>query len=215
MSGRPILTLLIIASVVLFTYSSLRATVLSFVHDESLSYTIISGAPSFSGSSNDHPLNTWAMRWTSRLFGDQEWSLRLPNLISYVLYLVAGLCLLRRCDPVTCLLGSALLNLNPFLVDFFSLARGYGIAAGFSLASFSLMNEAWHRRGSSFGKVLLASAFACAGLADFSHFAWIYVHLAMLAGAAAFAVLEIAKLSRMRRLNRRGGPDSLRARAGY
>src|SRR5215510_16312188 len=94
---RPLLwTGLILGCALLWGYSLLRILNLSFVHDESLSYTIVAGEPFFRITANHHRLNTLAMTWAFYLFGDREWSLRLPNLIAHIFYLISGMLFLRR-----------------------------------------------------------------------------------------------------------------------
>src|SRR5262245_52538883 len=110
--------LLVLCSGVLFAYSSLRAYRLSFTHDECLSYRIVLGESLWKGTANHHPLNTKLMSWTSRWLGPREWQLRLPNVISHILYLVFGLLLLGQLkEGISMLLGFALLNFDPFLLD--------------------------------------------------------------------------------------------------
>ncbi len=56
-------------SLLLLCYVSYRAANLSFVHDESLSFTIIMGDPIYKGTANHHPLNTWLMWVCSSVWG--------------------------------------------------------------------------------------------------------------------------------------------------
>jgi hypothetical protein len=82
-------------------------------------------------TANHHWLNSWSMQFCGWIFGESSLSLRLPNLIAHAayLYFTARLALLVRRDlfavPVF-----ILLNAHPYLLDFFSLARGYGLALG-------------------------------------------------------------------------------------
>ena len=108
MKRRAFWAILLLCSTGLFAYVLYRAIHLSFVHDESLSYTIVIGMPNWKASANHHPLNTRLMRWSAGKFGYDEWSLRLPNVASFILYLSAGLLLLRRLKSVwTICLGFA------------------------------------------------------------------------------------------------------------
>lgn len=70
------------------------------------------------------------MKLFEMLFGTSELVLRLPNILSHLLYLVFTFKLFERYTPKYALLYFVLINSNPFLIDFFSLARGYGIAIG-------------------------------------------------------------------------------------
>ncbi|MFA7274326.1 MAG: glycosyltransferase family 39 protein [Crocinitomicaceae bacterium] len=119
----------------LFVYIVYRAFTFSFTHDESLSYTIIKGVEYQRNTANNHVLNTFLMDWSSRLFGHSELSLRLPNILAFVLYLLAAFLLLRKKNNKLAFLGASLLCLNPYLLEYFSLARGYGISFGLMLMS--------------------------------------------------------------------------------
>jgi len=71
------------------------------------------------------------MKGFEMLFGTSELILRLPNILAHLLYLVFTYKLFAHfCDKFLFPLFFIAANLNPFLLDFFSLARGYGIAIG-------------------------------------------------------------------------------------
>jgi len=113
-----------------------RAVHLTFTHDESLSYQIINGDEGLKGTANYHYLNTWLMNVCLHVFGDSEISLRLPNVLAFVVYLFFCYRILSP-NPlfISVLIGAPLLCFNPYLLDFFSLARGYGLSLGFMLGS--------------------------------------------------------------------------------
>jgi hypothetical protein len=118
-----------IISVFLFSYIGYRAYSLSFTHDESLSYTIIKGDPTWKDTANNHQLNTALMMTSCNMFGDSEFPLRLPNIISFILYLIFCFVIIKQKKNILLFFsGAILLLLNPFILDFFSLARGYGIS---------------------------------------------------------------------------------------
>src|SRR5882672_8620191 len=79
----------------LFAYVALRAYHLSFTHDESLSYTILKGNESLKNTANHHVLNTYLMECCSWAFGGSELSLRLPNVLSFFVYLFCSYKLLK------------------------------------------------------------------------------------------------------------------------
>lgn len=132
-STPQVLTLIAFAG--LFVYAAVRAYNLSFTHDESLTFTIVKGSHLWINSANHHFLNTTFMSWCSGLFGDGEFSLRLPNLLAFGFYLSACYLIFDLSkNKWNFLLGMVLL-LNPFALEFFSLARGYGLSLGFMLMS--------------------------------------------------------------------------------
>jgi len=122
-------------SLLVAAYVAYRAFHLSFTHDESLSYSILKGNEVLRETANHHVLNTWLMMTCSALWGDSELSLRLPNLLSFVMYVIVCYLLLKMTDKATALLiGIPLLLLNIYPLDFFPLARGYGISMGLMMA---------------------------------------------------------------------------------
>jgi hypothetical protein len=120
----------------LLFYVGLRAHRLSFTHDESLTYTIVTGSPSWVNSANNHIFNTQLVKLCDRLFGNSEFSLRLPNVLAFLIYFAGCFYLLTRSSStILKLLGFAVLFINPFFLDFFSLARGYGLSFAFMILS--------------------------------------------------------------------------------
>jgi hypothetical protein len=182
---RPVLLLLLIAScLVLLSYSAYRASNLSFTHDESLTYTIVAYNSGWYFSANNHPLNTRLMRWCLRWLGDREWALRLPNVIAHAIYLTFGTLLLWELKEASfVVLGFALLNLNPFLLDFFSVARGYGLALGLSLGAFYFFKKALDEVVFSRICLRLTAGLTFAALTTLANFAWINCYLALITGA--------------------------------
>ena len=129
-----ILLLALISS--LIAYVIFRAYHLSFTHDECLSYQIVKGDDGLAKTANNHFVNTWLMSFFSTLFGASEGVLRMPNVLAFVLYSLFTYKLLIKVNNIFLMLtGAALLLLNPYLIDFFCLARGYGLSLGFGMAA--------------------------------------------------------------------------------
>lgn len=127
---------LLVASAALFLATVYRAATYPFTHDESLSYGIFTSQPQWGPGPNNHLLNTLLMRGCAALFGTSELSLRLPNVLALLVYLAFVLLLLERfAHPLTRLAGFVLLALNPFVLDFFAVARGYGLAMAFLMGA--------------------------------------------------------------------------------
>lgn len=106
---------------------------------------------------NNHILNTLLVKCSISLFGAEQWSVRLPSFISFGLYAWAAV---RISDLIfgrtsIMILGStALFVANPYLLDFFGLSRGYGMAAAMALLSLSFMVEGFLK--DKVGKVWVA-----------------------------------------------------------
>ncbi len=120
----------------LFAYTVLRAFYASFTHDEAISYNVVIAKNYFEYAANNHLLNTWLMAFCAGIFGESELSLRLPNILLFLFYLFFCAKLIKRSSKNSLIFFALpLLLLNPFVLDFFSLARGYGLSMGFMVAS--------------------------------------------------------------------------------
>ena len=120
-------------------YVGARAALVPITHDEAFGYLNFFGhswerifsfrAP---GSVNNHVLNSVLARLSTATFGVPEWALRLPNVLAFALYLGSGVWIARRLSSaVATLVFLVLLVCNPFLLEFFGLARGYGLGLAF------------------------------------------------------------------------------------
>lgn len=157
-----------------------RADSASFTHDECYSYLhyphlsfgeILRHSQAYT---NNHLLNTLGMKYAELLFGPSELSLRLPNLLALAVYLFYGWQLLRTLSPMLAIGGFVLLCTNSYLMELFTLARGYGLSTGFCLmALFHLVQTA--RSGRTRDVVLFHVA---ATLASLSNFTLLTVHMA-------------------------------------
>lgn len=191
--------LLLFCSVGLLASSVYRAATFPFTHDESLSFAIFSWEPRWGATANNHLLNTRLMQWCSILFGNSELSLRLPNILAHVIYLVCTLVLLKRFQhPVLQIAGFVMLNLNPFLLDFFFLARGYGLALAFLMLSFYLLVRAFEKKQQRGFEKYLYLSISAGSLAVLSNFAFLNYYLPLLL-ASAWLLLSDASLHRFSR----------------
>jgi hypothetical protein len=128
----------------LFIFIILKAFYMSFTHDESLSFKILMGDRGVARTANHHLMNTWLMAIFYRIFGAGEFVLRLPNVLAFCLYAFFTFKILNKTGSTLVLLsGTALLFLNPYLIDFFTIARGYGLSLGFIMGAvyFLLLNS--------------------------------------------------------------------------
>ena len=82
----PVRLSLILLGLLLFGYTVLRAVSVSFSWDESWTYV---HHVSKDMGANFHLLNVWLMWFSSKIFGDGQLALRLPNLAAQLLYLYA------------------------------------------------------------------------------------------------------------------------------
>ncbi len=127
---------IIIPCILLLVYVALRACKLSLLWDEANTFFEYVRNPRWIPeghnfmSANNHLLNTWLMKCSVFLFGESELALRLPNVLAGGIYFFAAASLAEKLVIKRWqILGVFfLLTLNPFVLDFFSVARGYGIS---------------------------------------------------------------------------------------
>ncbi len=127
---------LILPAIFLFVYIVIRAKLLSITWDEANTFFEYVRTPHWFTqeynymSANNHLLNTWLMKISIALFGESEFALRLPNVIAGGIYLLASMKIAEKLfeRKWQILFAFFLLTLNPFILDFFSTARGYGIS---------------------------------------------------------------------------------------
>jgi hypothetical protein len=88
-------------------------------------------------TANIHILNSILRKASITLFGNTPFFLRLPNLLAQIGFLVFGYLLLGRIikNSYWRLGALVLINLNPFLFEFWGLSRGYGLAISFMMGS--------------------------------------------------------------------------------
>ena len=134
-TGKPTIggVIVLCGLIAMFVYVVVRAYSVGFTHDEALSYEMIHGDMSHFYSANNHWLNTGIMFVSSKLFGDSELSLRSSALIGFLFYGWFVFLILRKEVWWKAILGFTLMVLNPYLLDFFSLARGYGLSLGLAM----------------------------------------------------------------------------------
>jgi hypothetical protein len=119
-----------------WVYVIVRTVKVAFTNDEAISYGIIHGAQTFVETANNQWLNTQLMRVSQYLFGQSELALRLPNAAAFCIYGVATIVLLSQAKRLEAkVLGFSLMVINPFLIEFFALARGYGLSLAFLAAA--------------------------------------------------------------------------------
>ncbi len=180
-SGKPNLNrdqaVVILLGAAVLAYAFFRAAVLSLTHDEALTYML----HAYGGfgdifhytkihAANNHLLNTLLIKIITDACGGSELLIRLPALAGFGLYLFGVYRLLKLFLPDERLpAGFAFMVSNPFLLDFFSCARGYSLGLGFSLLAwyflFRRIAAGTHREAVKHDTLSLALA-ALAALAN-------------------------------------------------
>jgi hypothetical protein len=185
--------LAIAGCVLLGGFAVARAWLVPLTYDEAASYLRYISQDFLSifnfEVATNHLLNTLPTWLVARAAGSGELPLRAASLIGYVCYLYFGVLMLRRVrHRAIAVAGFVLLNLNPYLLDYFALSRGYGISLGALMgALYFLLRAAAARQagGAALGDVSRALTFGCAAvMAGFSMLdAWLGI------AAVAFATV--------------------------
>src|SRR5262245_60987655 len=197
---------LLIAGICLFflVFAALRASRVPLTYDEAATYIryIDTSVPSVFDTgplsifnfevATNHFLNTALTRGSYLIAGGSELVLRLPNLIGYAMFMGLSLLILTRwARPLVATAGFLLLNLNPYVLDFFTLSRGYGMSLGFLMGSLHYVLKAIeHLRVREDTRRDTSLAFVFAGAAVMANFALLNVYVSI------FGVLLLAHVLR-------------------
>jgi len=121
-----------IICLIIATLLTIKAYITPFTYDEAYSYLsyVRTNDLLTVNIANNHLLNTILMGIFS-IFGNSEFILRLPNLLSGFIYTYMGYRISTKLN--NSLLILIFILLNPTVFDFLSLARGYGISATLNL----------------------------------------------------------------------------------
>ncbi len=133
----------IFIGICLYLYIIIRAYTVPMTHDE-VNTCIIYARQSFwdivnyaDPIPNNHIFHTLWVKLSEMLFGISQITVRIPNLLAFSIYLFSAIAFMRYCTENNYIRAFAFcaLLLNPFLIDFFSLARGYALSIDFMLAA--------------------------------------------------------------------------------
>lgn len=188
------LYLLVFLMLAVFVFACLvnKAQYSSLTTDESASYLAnVSGSVGdilavSDSNPNHHPLNSLLMKASASVFGPTELALRLPNLLLFLVYALYAIWLVYAL-PKRLAIGMFLLLLtHPTMLEYFGLARGYGLGAAFMLAGVYHAYFVLEKR-MKLDLWLFHAAFA---LAVLSHVFFLYAYLAALAGLHLLLYLQ-------------------------
>lgn len=204
--NRLIAVFLVVPFLVLLTLLLMKAKDSSITHDEALSF--ITYAPqSFLDlilynqdvSANNHLLNSIWMKALRILGTTSPFALRLLSISGFILAVYSLFLFFRKTPlwirPVLVLIPLA----NPFLLDFFVLARSYGFSFGLMLLSLALLNQGLEN--SNHNKIrwaILAAIFATVG-----NFNLIYFYVPSFIVLAVFMLAQGQSLKDLFLLNRK------------
>lgn len=113
-----------------------RIIYVDITHDEAWSFHMAYKFKyrNMAGTANNHWLNTIFLFFESKLLGTQVWKLRLHSVIAFLIFSYYLIKILIRI-PNKWIAYSVLVLIiyNSYILDFFSLARGYGLGLAFQM----------------------------------------------------------------------------------
>jgi len=121
-----------------FVYVIIKAWTMNIVGDEA--YTITQIVPTYivdaRATANNHYINSFLIKLFYWFAPNTGFVARLPTVLSFLVYLYFAYRIVRNFPLkwIGCLCFFMLVA-NPFLLDFFSLARGYGLSLAFMMVS--------------------------------------------------------------------------------
>ncbi|MCB0795655.1 MAG: hypothetical protein KDB88_13045 [Flavobacteriales bacterium] len=177
-------------AVAVLVYVTIRAAWMPTVHDEARTFQQYVQTGEFlpfasHWDAGNHLLVTTWGNLVAPFFGPDRLALRAISLVGALLYLAYAALLTRRLmDPFVRTCTAAALMACPFLIDFFSLFRGYGISLGFFLMA--LYHIGSLQRGTRERDLALA-LLACVGMV------WANLNLLLIAGPMLAIMLHASR----------------------
>ena len=177
------LIIISILGIVLIAYTTSRAFLLSLTHDESFTYlwyvheSFMQIISMHIPKANNHILNSIAIKFLTWIFPANEFVVRLPNLMAHIAYIVFSILILKKYrNPILIIGGFILLNFNPYMLEFFSLARGYGISLALLTGSVYFFLQFIEKEKQQF----IYFPFILGALSAISNLIYIHFYLALL-----------------------------------
>jgi dolichyl-phosphate-mannose-protein mannosyltransferase len=184
-AGTAVLAAIGVALEVTVAY---RAATQSITYDEAATYLKFLRGPFanvFAYDASNHVLFTLLARTSIAVLGVSEFSLRLPSVVGAALFFAAVVLLCRRlfAGGLLAVLAMAVVAFDPFVLDFMSAARGYGLAFSLLTVAICCLTLALDQ-----DRARLASRWAVAsvalGLSVSAHLTFVFPALALAVTAA-------------------------------
>lgn len=167
-------------------YIGIRANSVNITHDEAWSFHNIKifWYAEFLCTGNSHWFNSLAMKCSIWLGCENVFCLRWFSILSFIVTAHFGIWWLKKFNSFSLkLVGFGLLFLNPYLLDYFGLARGY--AGGIMFQCLALL---FFMKGiETSERKFLFIALMCSGISAISNYSFVYFFF-------AFAVLYFTKV---------------------
>lgn len=130
--------LFIFISAISLTYIAVRAYNIDITHDEAYSFFLIDTnyLKALIGTANNHWLNSFFIKIFSVILGNEPWMIRLHSVLIFgVLVYFLFQFFKELTDNYSKILLIVLFLLNLYVLEFFSLARGYGLCLSFLMGA--------------------------------------------------------------------------------
>jgi len=182
-----------------FSYINLRAWFLAFTYDESWTFlgyatedfwkVVTNEFP----AANNHVLHSLIMGWVYELFGQQEYILRLPVLLSFVVFAYFSYEISKSLSKKMWWLPFIMVIYQPYLLDYFVAARGYALALAFMMGAIYFLFR--------FSKQLRLKwawySLIFAALAAYSNFTYLLLFIAISMGVTLLGFTQKKKFGAM------------------
>ena len=187
---------ILIASPVML-YLHLRSYLLAFTYDECWTYlgyatqSVTDIMCNTYPAANNHILHSLAMKVMDELFGMHEYTLRLPVVLAFIPFAMYVFWVSRRMLKNYWWVGFIAVLYQPYILDYFATARGYGLALTFMIgAIFHLDRALCKKKGTNTWLAMILVA-----LAAYANFTYSLVAVAV-ALALLFSALSTGKWKR-------------------
>lgn len=185
--------------VLLSVYVALRAVYMSLTHDEAFTFFSYIKQPwEFTLEvkyTNNHLLNSVLAKLSSTMLGESEFALRLPNVLGGILFFVCAARILVNLKPSGWFapLAFVALSCNAFMIDFFSLCRGYGLSMGLLAAALLFQQMVFLKNRKSIFIALSLLCSACAVTANYTLFNFFLIHFAFNLALEIYRIRSVRK----------------------
>lgn len=118
---------------------------------------------------SNHILNTILVKFFVSLFGKEQWVVRLPSVLSFLIYCYATYLFCKTVFSIQSklfLFGAVIFFLNFYLIDFFSLSRGYALSCAFLTLSVTCIIKSYTDKND----LLQWFGFLCAIFSSYANF---------------------------------------------
>jgi hypothetical protein len=167
----------------ILTYLITKALVLQTTCDEAYTVMVLSKQPTWDlitykdSYTNNHILNTLITNGLFAIFGINHSLARVPSLLGFLMYFYFSYRFSKKyiTDDTLSVMFLTVMCCNPYLLDFFALARGYGLSIGLLMVSvYFAANVVFEKKSTAYD---LPLSIAAAILSVYAQFASLHFYL--------------------------------------